>query len=333
MFLHRFTKIKAPEFPSRLTWLQGDSLTLKKLQGQVVLIDFWTFSCVNCLRTQPALNRWHKLYADQGFVIIGVHTPEFAFEKLEKNVDRAVADLGIKYPVVLDPDYKIWHLYANQYWPRKFLIDKHGYIVYDHIGEGGYQETELAIQKALKETGVRDLPIVPPDTSGDGGRCYKTTPETYLGFLRGHLGNPQAYLPDMEEVFADEKHHKDDLPYLFGHWTATAEYVEHSRKLPVANEYLLLKYSAFSVNLVMGTNNGRTAVVEVELDGLPLPKDLAGDDVRLGRDGRATVTLKEHRMYKLVNAKMYHKGTLKLKTASGNVQMFAFTFQGCDEQN
>lgn len=331
MFLHRLTKVKAPEFPGGLTWLNDDAQTLKKLKGKVVLIDFWTYSCVNCLRTQPMLNRWHKLYADQGLVTIGIHTPEFSFEKVEKNVERAIDDLGIEYPVVLDPDYKLWHLYANEYWPRKYVINKDGYIVYDHIGEGGYAETELAIQKALKETGAKDLPLVPPDDAASGAVCYKTTPETYLGFLRGKLGNAQDYLPDAEEVFADVAKHADDTPYLYGHWTVKAEYAEHSRKLSTPNEYLALKYSAFAVNLVMGTSDNRTAVVEIELDGKPLPKDLAGEDVRIGRDGTATITLKEHRMYRLVKAKMYHKGTLKLKTASGNVQLFAFTFRGCED--
>lgn len=331
MFLHRLSRVRAPEFPGRLTWLQGDAETLKKLRGKVVLVDFWTYSCVNCIRTQPMLNRWHQLYADKGLVIIGVHTPEFSFEKDEKNVERAVKDAGITYPVVLDPDYEVWNLYANQYWPRKFLINKDGYIVYDHIGEGGYAETEMAIQKALKEIGVKDLPPVPPDDAAGGAVCYHTTPETYLGFLRGKFGNPQEYLPDAEEVFADVDKHQDDTPYLYGHWTVKSEYVEHSRKLATANEYLALRYSAFGVNLVMGTSDGRTAVVEIELDGLPLPKDLAGEDVHIERNGKATVTVKEHRMYRLVNAKMYHRGTLKLKTASGNVQMFAFTFRGCED--
>lgn len=331
MFLHRLSRHSAPEFPGRLTWLQGNAQTLKNLRGKIVLIDFWTYSCVNCIRTQPMLNRWHKLYADKGLVIIGIHTPEFSFEKIDKNVERAVKDRGLKYPVVLDSDYKLWNLYGNQYWPRKYLVNKDGNIVYDHIGEGGYAETELAIQKALTDIGVKNLPPVPPDDAAGGATCYHTTPETYLGFLRGKFGNHQEFLPDTEEVFADVPKHADDTPYLYGHWTVTAEYSEHSRKLATANEYLVLKYSAFAVNLVMGTSDGRTAVFELQLDGLPLPKDFAGDDVRVDREGRATVTLKEHRMYKLVNAAMYHRGTLKLKTASGNVQVFAFTFRGCDE--
>ncbi len=331
MLLHRLTRVRAPEFPPRLTWLNGEALSLKALRGKVVLVDFWTYSCVNCQRTQPHLNRWHKLYSDKGLVIIGVHTPEFDFEKEEGNVERAVKDFAIPYPVVLDPDYKVWNLYANQYWPRKFLINKEGYIVYDHIGEGAYAETEMAIQKALKDTGNHELPPVAPESAVAGSVCYRTTPELYLGFLRGRIGNAENFMPDSEEVFADSAEHQDDVPYLYGHWKVAGEYVEHARKLAVANEYLALKYSAFSVNLVMSTSDSKTALLEIELDGLPLPKDFAGDDVRIGADGKAVVTVKEPRMYRLVKANVYHRGTLKLKTPSGNLRMFAFTFGGCEE--
>ncbi|MFZ2681702.1 MAG: redoxin domain-containing protein [Patescibacteria group bacterium] len=331
MFLHRLSHAKAPEFPNKLEWLQGGPLSLRKLRGKVVLVDFWTYSCVNCIRTQAMLNRWHKLYAEHGLVIVGVHTPEFAFEKEPKNVERAMLVAEIDYPVVLDPDYELWHAYGNQYWPRKYVVDHEGYIVYDHIGEGGYAETEMALQKALIATGAKNLPLVPPDEAVGGAVCYRTTPEVYLGFLRGELGNRENYLPDAEQIFADVAKHAEDRPYVYGHWTVRSEFIEHSRKLSVANEYLLLKYSAFAVNLILGTSDGRTAVIELELDGKPLPKDLAGEDVRITRDGRATVTVKEHRLYQLVNAAMYHRATLKIKTASGNVQLFAFTFRGCDD--
>lgn len=331
MFFHRLTKTRAPEFPKGLEWKNSKPLKMSDLKGKVVLIDIWTYSCVNCARTLPHLKRWHDTYADKGLVIIGVHTPEFAFEKDSGNVEAAIKDFKIEYPVVLDNDYKIWNLYANRYWPRKFLVNKDGYIVYDHAGEGGYAETELMIQKALKEIGVKDLPAIGPDDSVGGSVCYRTTPETYLGYLRGHIGNMKELLPDMEEAFTDEKEHRDDTPYLHGHWKVTAEHIEHIKKLAAPTEYLTIKYSAFSVNLVMGTSDEKTAVVEVELDGLPLPKDLAGSDVRITKDGKAEMTIREPRMYRIVNAEMYHRGTLKLKTASGNVKMFAFTFGGCVE--
>ncbi|MFA5945801.1 MAG: redoxin domain-containing protein [Patescibacteria group bacterium] len=329
--LHRLTKVRAPEFPKGMTWLNSKSLKLADLKGKVVLIDFWTFSCVNCQRTLPHVTRWHRTYKDLGLVIIGVHSPEFAFEKDEDNVKIAVTEAGIEYPVVLDPDFAIWKLYANKYWPQKYLVNRSGYIVYDHAGEGDYAQTEMEIQKALSELGPVDLPAIGPDDSVGGSVCYRTTPETYLGYLRGRIGNMAEILPDVEEAFTDKGEHHDDVPYLHGHFKVGAEYVEHSRALPSANEYLSLKYSAFSVNLVMGTSDSKTAVLEIELDGKPLPKDMAGADVRVMKDGRAEIIIKDARMYQLVSAKVYHRGTLKLKTGSGNLRMYAFTFGGCVE--
>lgn len=329
--LHRLTKTRAPEFPKGLTWLNSQPLKLSDLKGKVVLIDIWTFTCVNCQRTLPHVTRWDRTYRDHGLVVIGVHSPEFAFEKDEDNVKVAVLEAGIEYPVVLDPDFAIWKLYANKYWPQKYLINKAGYIIYDHSGEGGYAQTELEIQKALNELGPKELPAIGPDDSVGGSVCYRTTPETYLGYLRGHIGNMGEVLPDTEEAFTDKGGHKDDVPYLHGHFKVAAEYIEHSRALSVSNEYLALKYSAFSVNLVMGTSNNKTATVEVELDGKPLPKDMAGADVHINKQGIAELIVTDARMYKIVNAKVYHRGTLKLKTANGNLRMFAFTFGGCVE--
>ncbi len=328
MLLHRFTKIHAPEFPTGMEWLGGAPLTMQHLRGKPVLIDFWTFSCVNCLRTQPHLTSWHEKYAKLGLQIIGVHTPEFAFEKDVTNVKKAIAQLGVPYPVVLDNDYAIWNLYANRWWPRKFLIDKNGTIVYDHVGEGGYGETEMAIQKALMDAGVKKLPRIDADTSGDGGVCYKTTAETYLGYLRGKIGNAEAFLPDAEEAFTDRGMHDDDAVYLHGHWRLAGEFVEHTRRVATASEYLLLTYSAFGVNLVMETADGKAATIDVELDGLPIAPDMAGEDVTFVK-GRAIVTVKEARMYRLVKADVYHRGALKLSTGSSGLRMYAFTFDGC----
>lgn len=329
MFLHRLGKVKASEFPKKLTWLNSNSLTLKSLSGKPVLIDFWTYSCINCIRTLPHLSAWHNAYKDLGLTIIGVHTPEFDFEKDQTNVEKAIEKFDIQYPVVLDNDYKIWNLYANRWWPRKFLIDSHGSIVYDHIGEGGYAETEQAIQKALIEIGAKDLPAIKPDMSVGGGICYRTTPETYLGFLRGRFGNVSSKTPNKEDVYTDTDQHEESMVYLKGHWHVSSESLRHERKLPHASEYLLLKYSAFSINLVMGSLDSKSAKIEIELDSRPLPEDMAGEDVKINKDGKATVTVKESRMYRLIDSDTYHRGKLKIKTSSGNLELFAFTFGGC----
>src|SRR3989338_2253577 len=137
---------KAPEFAGIATWINSEPLTLEELKGKVVLVDFWTYSCINCIRTLPYLKDWHEKYADDGLVIIGVHAPEFEFEKDEKNVQKAINDFGLKYPIVQDNDFATWRAYNNRYWPAKYFIDKEGYIRYTHFGEGAYDESEKVIQ-------------------------------------------------------------------------------------------------------------------------------------------------------------------------------------------
>ena len=139
---------KAPELAAG-SWINSQPLSIADLKGKVVMVDFWTYSCINCIRTLPHMNAWQEKYADKGLIIIGIHTPEFEFEKNYANVKFAVEKYGIKYPVVQDNDYKTWRAYGNSYWPRKYLIDKEGNIRYDHIGEGGYEETEKVIQQLL----------------------------------------------------------------------------------------------------------------------------------------------------------------------------------------
>lgn len=330
MFLHKFGKIKAPEFPRGLVWLNSAPLTLKSLRGKVVLIDIWTYSCWDCLCAIPFLKKWYKQYGKNGLIIIGAHTPEFDFEKEQKNVRLALKKFGIVYPIVLDNYYKIWSLYANRWRPRKFVLDADGAIVFDHIGEGGYAETEAAIQKALMENGAKDLPAIAPDLSLGGGICYRTTPETYLGFLRGRFGNVGTYIPGMESIFTDTGEHEDDVVYLHGHWFVEKEHLSRKRRLAVASEYLLIRYSAFFVNLVTGSTDGRVAEIEVLLDDQSLPANMAGADVEI-EQGRAYLKIKEHRLYQVINSQNYHHGILKLRTGADNIALYAMTFGGCRE--
>ncbi len=328
MFLHRLGKVRAPEFPAGLVWLNGNKMSLKKLAGKPVLVDFWTYSCVNCLRTVPHLQKLYERYHDLGLEIIGVHTPEFAFEHDEENVKRAIKEIGITYSVVLDNDYDIWHLYANNSWPHCFLIGPDGVIVYDHVGEGNYAETEKAVQEALIAAGVTaSLPAVSDDENGEGGICYRTTPELYLGYLRGKYGNKEDFLPDAPEAFTDHGITLEDTPYLHGHWQVCGEYVMHAKELAVASEYLALKYSAFGVNLVLATDEDVS--IAIELDGLPLPDDMLGSDVKRAKDGASVIKVKEARMYNLVKASVYHQGTLKILTKDEGIKFYAFTFDGC----
>jgi thiol-disulfide isomerase/thioredoxin len=329
MFLHRLGKVRAPEFPNGLLWLNGKGVSLKKLAGKPVLVDFWTYSCVNCQRTLPYIQKLYERYQEMGLMVVGVHTPEFAFEREEANVQRAILEAGISYSVVLDNDYDIWHLYANNAWPHCFLIGHDGVIIYDHVGEGGYAETEKAVQMALIAAGVNKLmPEVLDDELDQGSVCYKTTPELYLGYLRGKYGNTEEYLPDAPEAFTCHGVVIPDLPYLHGHWLVSGEYVEHSKELAVASEYLAVEYSAFGVNIV--ATAGEIATIVVELDGLPLPDDMLGSDMKRAKDGSTVMKVHEARMYNLVESSTYHQGTLKILTKNEGVRFYAFTFDGCN---
>ncbi|MEK7146865.1 MAG: redoxin family protein, partial [Patescibacteria group bacterium] len=291
--------IKAPEFPVELQWFNSGPLTMAGLKGKAVLIDFWTYSCVNCLRALPYLKRWHELYAVRGLVIIGVHAPEFEFEKNSSNVKRAIKEFEIKYPVVLDSDYLIWSLYSNNAWPRKFLINKEGRIIYDHAGEGDYEETEAAIQQALLEINFNlKLPLI-EKVAGTGGICYPATPEIYLGSLRGRSGKIWNYEGD---------------------WKVYSEFIEHQNKsrdfsASGGKDFILLNFESFEVNLVAGIKDGESAELKLELDGQPV-------DI---------LKVQDYKMYNLLRFKDFRRGQLKIYCNSDNVRAFAFTFGGCKE--
>ena len=186
--------VKAPQINGE-NWLNGEK---PEMDDQVILVDFWTYSCVNCIRTLPYLQKWHEKYKDKGLIIVGVHTPEFEFEKDEQNVARALKDLGVDWPVVMDNYLEIWRSFANKYWPAKYLINRKGKIVYQHFGEGKYEETEKAIQKLLFNKGD-ELPELTTEIAS--AACFRPTPETYLGYARGHIVNIGGYYFDVVENY------------------------------------------------------------------------------------------------------------------------------------
>lgn len=296
-----FKNIKAPEFPTELQWFNSKPLTIAELKGKAVLIDFWTYSCVNCLRTLPHLKRWAEFYRDKGLVIIGVHAPEFEFEKNPSNVKRALEEFDIKYPVVLDSDYFIWSLYSNNAWPRKFLINKEGRIIYDHSGEGDYEKTEAAIQRALLEINPNlEFPAIAKAGVGDGALsasrqvCYPATSEIYLGSLRGRPGKIWNYEGD---------------------WKIYPEFIEHQSKNKEFKDFILLNFESFEVNLVLGTKDNQPAELKLELDGQP-----AG-----------ILKITDYKMYNLLQFGDFRKGQLKIYCNSDQLRFYAFTFKGCKE--
>lgn len=258
----------------------------------------------------PHLKRWWEKYKDKTFLIIGIHTPEFEFEKDPKNVERALREIGIGWPVVLDNEYVNWNNFANHYWPAKYLADQNGNIVYTHFGEGAYTETERVIQTLLFGTGITSLPEIDRDEHVHGGVCFVPTPETYCGYERGRLVNPDGYRKD--EVFDYETPEAlpPNLIALKGKFLAAPEYVESH----ASGATLLLNFRATEVNLVLKPAADR-AVASVILNDT-LVKDLV---------------IEKPAMYNLLPQGDLKEGILKVQAEEGNFQAYAFTFSGCRE--
>ncbi len=289
------------------------NLTIKELRGKVVLVDFWTYTCINCIRTLPYLKSWHEKYADKGFVIIGVHTPEFEFEKDYRNVAKAVKDFGLKYPIMQDNNYATWNAYQNHYWPAKYLIDKNGKIRYTHFGEGDYDKTENAIQELLKETGidVSNMPIKNQEYSIDA-----KTPELYLGYARiQNLVSPEKIIKDSKMAFSKPISVASNNFAYEGEWMVGNEYAS-----PSQGAKLFLKFSSKKVYLVMRPKAG-IGKIKVYLNGVIVGKDNIGEDVKDG-----IVTVDSDRLYTLLNLQQAGRNNLILEFLDDNVELFAFTF-------
>ena len=335
----------APEVEGIKAWINSQPLKIGDLRGKVVLVDFWTYTCVNCIRTFPYLKIWHSEYADDGLVILGVHTPEFSFEEKLENVRGAVKDNGIGWAVALDNDYDTWRAYKNRFWPAKYLIDQDGIIRYTHFGEGAYAETELKIRELLEETGADPSqldPALPDDQEVD--KSYLETPfahvtrELYAGHKRGYQdimfgGGYVGHLEYFRErdtlvFYEDLGEHKDDLIYLQGPWYNGPESILHGRETTGFEDYMALRVSAKSVNVVV-TPEGEGAEpfeVLITLDGEYLTEDNKGDDVVVEEDGRSFLHVDEPRLYSVVVAPSYGTYDLKLSSNSSRFGVFAFTF-------
>jgi cytochrome c biogenesis protein CcdA/thiol-disulfide isomerase/thioredoxin len=306
---------QAPDFVATQRWFNtpgGTPLSIHELtaQGKVVLIDFWTYTCINCIRTLPYIKAWDEEYRDDGLVIVGVHSPEFAFEKDPDNVADAIADNGIRYPVVQDNELGTWTAFGNQYWPAKYLIDADGEVRFAHFGEGSYEETEQAIRSLLAEAGDSDLGAE-AKASGERPDPGLRTPETYLGALRaqGWVVPPRPGTSDYASVPADQV---DLNRFAYsGRWR-----VDDESATAVSDATIGLSFQARRVFLVMGGEGS----VQVELDGEPIAPADAGDDVVGGE-----VDVTRQRLYRLVDLPAAGRHSLTLRFDPG-VTGYAFTF-------
>ena len=305
----------APEFVDNQRWFNtpGDRpLTLRGLRGRVVLVDFWTYSCINCIRTLPYLEAWDAKYRKDGLTIVGVHTPEFPFEREAGNVESAISENGIRYPVAQDNDQATWNAYGNQYWPAEYFIDAQGNVRFVHFGEGEYGEKEKVIRDLLAEAGrtVRgretDVHAVAPSTT-------VTTPETYLGAARAERFTNSMLSPGRHDLTAPSSVPPNEFAYRGG-WKITLDSATAE-----AGASLDLNFGARRVYLVLGSP-GHDRRLRVLLDGKPIRPADAGTDVHDG-----VVTVSGHRLYNLVDLPRVANHVLTLEPESG-VEGYAFTF-------
>jgi thiol-disulfide isomerase/thioredoxin len=307
-----------------LEWLNSPPLTNEQLRGKVVLIDFWTYSCINCIRTLPYVNAWAEKYKGQGLVVIGVHAPEFAFEKKIDNVKQAIADFKIKYPVAIDNDYRIWRAFENSYWPAHYVIDAKGQLRYSHFGEGDYAETEKAIQDLLREAGRKMAAgaTIKPDAKGAEAApdlANIRSGETYIGYQQAAgFVSPEHLQADAAGDYSVAGLRLNQWG-LSGKWTVSAD----KATLDKADGGISYRFSARDLHLVLGPGDGNKPVrFRVTVDGKAPGKDHGADT---DADGNGTVT--ETRLYQLVRqAGEVQARNFEIRFLDPGVDAYAFTF-------
>ena len=314
-----------PPLNGVVQWLNSPPLNVQALKGKVVLVDFWTYSCINCLRTLPYVKAWAEKYRDQGLVVIGVHAPEFAFERDVGNVTKAMKELGINYPVAIDNDYKIWRAFNNEYWPAHYFADAQGRIRYHHFGEGDYAESERVIQQLLREAGAKTVAdgLINADAQGvqqapDMNQVL--SPETYVGYQRAEHFVPETGLvPDKVATYNPPANLTLNDWSLGGQWAVGAE--QATASAPASR--IVYRFHARDLHLVLGPGaDGKPVRFNVSIDG-QAPGDAHGVDVAADGSGRVT----EQRLYQLVRQTDEVKDrTFTIEFLDPGVSAYAFTF-------
>jgi cytochrome c biogenesis protein CcdA/thiol-disulfide isomerase/thioredoxin len=313
-----------PDLSGAVAWLNSPPLNRDELTGKVVLVDFWTYSCINCLRTLPYIRAWAEKYKDSGLVIVGVHTPEFAFEKDPDNVRRAVRELNITYPVALDNDYKIWKAFSNSYWPADYLIDSAGKIRYHHFGEGKYDESERQIQELLKERNGQPPTGALVDIAATGAEAPPDSdvesPETYVGYDRADsFMSPGGLTRDAPHLYSVPEHLELNQWGFTGTWTDRAQ----AASLDSAPGRIVYRFHARDVHVVLGpASNGKPVRFRVTIEG-----QAPGVNHGVDSDAQGSGRITEQRLYQLIRQKnAIEDRTFEIEFLDPGAQVFAFTF-------
>ncbi|HYN89909.1 MAG TPA: redoxin domain-containing protein [Ardenticatenaceae bacterium] len=324
-------KIRAPEF-SQGTWLNSKPLRIGDLVRRgPVLVDFWDYTCVNCLRTLPYLLEWHERYSRDGLTIVGVHAPEFGFAHDPAVVAEAAARLGIEYPILLDNNFALWSAYGNRAWPSKYLVDTQRIIRYSRVGEGRYGETERAIQTLLREQ-QPELELPEPleplrSTDVPGAVCYPTTPELHAGYAHGRLGNTEGWFESGPGRYAQTSpaQRVEGHLYFEGGWQTFTEYSRAADE----DSSVCVPYRAAEINAVLRAPTGLAVRVYLLQDGQPLDFDQIGEDVVKDSELGTYLTVAQPRMYNLVINPDFGDHTLCLHTTEAGLEVYSFTFVSC----
>lgn len=304
---------KAPEITGIESWINSDPLTIKGLRGKVVLVDFWTYSCINCIRTQPYLRDWYKTYHDSGFEIIGVHAPEFAFERVRTNVVEAAKDAGLEYPIALDNSFATWQAFNNQYWPATYLIDANGNVRREHFGEGEYKEEEQAIRLLLTEAG-KALPKSSGMQDQQLGAGIGQTPETYFGLERA-----QGY-SGKDNLRSGENSYEISTPNTVNYWTLGGTWNVGSEGITAVKDGVLrFRVAAKNVYVVTGSGNGEMTIL---LNGKPISE--SGDSGSDVKDSK--ISLQMPKLYNIVSFDKFNGNSLVELRVPAGVELHTFTF-------
>ena len=314
-----------PDLSGATAWINSQPLTFASLRGKVVLVDFWTYSCINCLRTLPYIKAWNEKYKDSGLVIIGVHTPEFPFEKDEANVRKAVKDLGITYPVPMDNNYKIWRSFNNEYWPADYFIDATGAVRFHHFGEGGYDESEKQIRTLLEEANHTPLPQTATTIAASGTEAAADpndvqSPETYVGYARAqNFASPGGFNED------DPQNYRTPAALSLNQWGLAGKWKDEDQVATslAAGDSISYRFHARDLHLVLGPGeDGKPGRFRVTLDGQALG---ANHGVDTDAEGYGVVT--GDRLYQLIRQQgSIHDRTFRIEFLVPGVRAYSFTF-------
>lgn len=306
-------------------WINSPPLTAQELKGKVVLVDFWDYSCINCIRAAPYIRAWAQKYKDSGLVVIGVHTPEFDFERQMANVQKAVQKFDMTYPIALDSNYKIWNAFHNQYWPAEYFIDAKGRVQYEHFGEGDYDQSERWIQKLLKDANAKPMTSGMASVEGEGVQAAPDTkdvrsPETYIGYARAeNFSSPGGIKRDAVKTYVEPKH------LSLNDWGLEGSWLDHQQVaiLDSAGGKIVFRFHARDLHLVLGPGaDGKPVQFRVTIDG-----QAPGENHGVDTDAQGNGVVTAFRLYQLVRQKDEIKDhTFTIEFEDPGVQAYSFTF-------